>query len=792
MNSSSSHLRPQRESRSIPTLSLLCGAFALRAASSIASADVVSTSYPIDGPNDTVAVAAAAFSGWYASADSLQDRIEIRDIRGDSRRSITRDELIAFAPWMSLDGGPDGPSAIALSASGRVLYILLHDDVTPGDGQPSDAILRYDLSSNTLTRQARLELFNQGNAWPHLAVAHHRSFLYVGTGSGQIAVYLATSSSGGSSPTGTWTVPGASIVHGLAIDRDTGTLYAASDTAIYRAALPANPANPPIFTQLASGADIRALAWGDHYGAASQRGLYILSGTGVSSAKIDFIPAAAAATGSGVPPTPYTASATTWHDLAFTADGKLFIGADEDAELLRDSADTRLNFDAWMHDELAQVTAFGRGLISPDGEPDGWVIDADVIPAWNRFHPATPDAAGWTICLLMMNEEINGDASAQQDVQRILTRYAGLASDGIKPRRSADGIFKHWLDPADGDTEGTWADEYATLSTMKIVFAAARAMDRYPDNPAIVRAASRIIFRTRNWGAYIHPVTRAIAFKGLAAGGADTASWSPPYNEGIIFAEQADAYGGSSAGWFDRSNWPIASYVPGRAITVAAAGLFQPAFLSLYPALVSARFRADGSDDGWRQQADDVRWSSAAWTDDAGPRYFTVFSAGTSSTPSGYNADTFTNHPGNITTFTSLLALAAFGESAEAVGGYAAYRKGARQTFKTGASVLYRRPYDSGTFVPNSAGLPDVALGALGLAELIQPGSIDAILSRPYPQLEMCPVDLNGDGEIDIEDLHRAVATPTDLNGDGLANSADWSCLVNWLRRHENPDITGQ
>jgi len=767
----------------------LAAAVMIASCASVSAADIVIAPYTVDGPNDTVAVAAAAFAGWYASADSFQDQIEIRDIRGNLRRTIARAEIALLAPWMNLDGGTDGPSALAFTASGRVLYILVHDDTTPGDGQPSDVLLRYDVSTNVLSRQARLELFNQGNTWPRLGAAHHKSLLYVGTGSGQIAVYVAGSASAGSSPVATWSLPGGGIVHGLTIDRDTGTLYASSGVAIFRAALPASPTATPTFTQLATGSEVRALAWGDHYGAASQRGLYILSGSGPANSKVDFIVAATAATGSGVVPAPYTTADTIWHDIAFTADGRLFVGADEDAAMLSDSGDARLGFDAWMRDELAEVTAMGRGLISPDGEPDGWVIDADVLPSWNWFHPATPDAAAWTVCLLMMNEAVNGDPQAQQDVARVLTRYAGLSPDGIKPARSADGIFKHWLNPATGNTEATWPDEYATLSTMKIVFAAARAMDRYPDDPAIVRAASRIIFLTRNWGAYIHPSSNAIAFKGIPGGGADTSSWSPPFNEGIIFAEQVNAYGGSAEAWFTRSLWPTATYLPGRPITVAAPGLFQPAFLSLYAALVSKPFRDDPSPTGWRAQLENVRWSSAAYTDDVGARYFTVFSAGTS--PAGYNADTFTNHPGNITTFTSLLALAAYGETAEAVGGYAAYRKGARQTFKTGASILYRRPYDGGSFVPNSAGLPDVALGALALGEILQPGSVDAILSRPYPQREMCPIDVNGDGMIDIEDLYAAIIAPADRNGDGVTNAADWRCLLNWLRRHENTDITG-
>jgi hypothetical protein len=389
-----------------------------------------------------------------------------------------------------------------------------------------------------------------------------------------------------------------------------------------------------------------------------------------------------------------------------------------------------------------------------------------------------------------MNDHLGGDAQAQADIRSVLTRYAGLAPDGIRPVRSLDGIYKHWLDPLTGNTEGTWPDEYATLSTMKIVAGAARAMSYYPDDPVIARAASRIIFRTRNWDAYLQAGTDALAFKGAPGGGPDPFSFARPFHEGIIFVDEAAAYGGaladsSAVRWFTRSLWPTATFLTGRPITSTASGLFESAFISMYPALLSVAYRADTSPGGWRTQVQNVRWSNAAWTDDNGPRYYTVFSAGTN--PNGYNADSLTNHPADMTTFTSLLAMSAFGETAEAVGGYAAYRKGARQAWKTGASLLYRRSNAAATLTynPNAAGLPDVTLGGLGLAELIEPGSIDAVLARPYPTTEMCPTDLNADGLINVEDVYRHMAAPSDLNGDGNTGTPDVACLLAWVRRHE-------
>jgi hypothetical protein len=43
-------------------------------------------------------------------------------------------------------------------------------------------------------------------------------------------------------------------------------------------------------------------------------------------------------------------------------------------------------------------------------------------------------------------------------------------------------------------------------------------------------------------------------------------------------------------------------------------------------------------------------------------------------------------------------------------------------------------------YPPPDAGLPDVALGGLGLAELIRPGTLDAVLAVPYRQA--CSADL--------------------------------------------------
>ena len=167
---------------------------------------------------------------------------------------------------------------------------------------------------------------------------------------------------------------------------------------------------------------------------AIQRGLYILSNA-AGLGRIDWLTPAQAYAATTQAPAMYAIGSTEWHDLAATPHGRLLVGASEDAAEIRDSADSRLSFEQWVIDEFGQHVTFGRGLISPDGEPGGWVIDGDVPPGGTRFHPATPDGAGWVVLILLMNDYLTGDAQAQINVRSILNRYAGLAFDNIRPLR---------------------------------------------------------------------------------------------------------------------------------------------------------------------------------------------------------------------------------------------------------------------------------------------------------------------------------------------------------------------
>ncbi len=764
----------------------------LMLAAASASAGPITTPWPVEGPDDTAGVAAAALSGWYATADTYEDAVELRDIRQSLQHTITRQQITALLPWMSLDGSEDGPNALAFSDSGRLLFIAVHDANAAPDGQPSDAILRYDTQTSELNIYARLEISSTDGPWRHNALAFYKGRLYAGL-NGAINVYRANMNDRTGPLLFTQLTAAGVPTRGIAIDRAGPYLYAAWNDTLYRAPLAGSLLN---FTLVGGGiTNIRGLTYSDNFGGAANPGLYILESTTTPAfARIWYVNPSQAR---GL--LPYSASTYLFqpanlHAIAATADGKMLIGADEDALLLSDSTDTRLGFDAWAADEFAQVVTYARGLIAPDANNlSGLVIDADVEFGATRFHPATPDAACWTVLLLMMNDHLNGDPLAQTQVRTILQRYAGLAPDGIAPQRTADGIYRHWISPTTAQLAPGWDGEFATMSTMKIVLAASRAASFYPNDQQIQAAAHAIICGVHDWDTYLQPGTDRMYLTALATT-PDFGSASSPFHEGMIFVSEAAAYGstvsqGVYSRWLDRTRWPSAQLVLGRTVTTNQNNNFLPAFVSLYELLVTPEFRASPS---WQTHIRNLRLSNAAWTDDNAPKYFTVFSAGTTASPwGGYHADSLTDHPGDVTTFPSLLAFsagtAADGPSTpEAVAAYNAYRRGAREHFATGARMLFRRSNIDQNYNPDSAGLPDVGLGALGLAELLMPGSIDQVLAIPHIPCTTCgSADFNGDGDVgtdaDIEAFFACLAgacCPTcgtaDFNNDGdIGTDAD-------------------
>lgn len=700
------------------------------------------------------AVAAAGLSGWYAVAQAGDDSVEIRDIRQDLQRRITRSEMLALAPWMSLDAGSDGPRALAWTDSGRSLFIVLTDDAPSPDGLGSDAVLRYDTTTDELTRFTRAEIGTGSGPGP--AVIHYRGRLWVSTAAGTIRVYSAERNDTAGTLAYSWALPNAEPARGMAVVRGLDLALVVSDTMLYRVDL-----NQPFAFGQPVGPVTRgrAVAYGEHYGTVGQDGAFVVEGAAAGSdARALFVPKSQITGQFAFAPSSYLVSADDLADASATACGRMLLATAAGPSLLSDSADPRLGYEAWLLDEFEQVGVFAAGLVAPDGQPAGWVTDADVSAGGTRFHPPSPDGAAWVVMMHVAKDHLAGDQASAPIVRDVLRRYAGLMPDGIRPSLTADGITRHWYNPFTGGAAPGWDPEYATLSSMLLVLSADRARRFYGDDAAIVEAADEIIGRVERWDTYIQPFTRNLYLRAQAGGGPDFGTASGPFNEGVLFIEQASVYGSSDAAlayWLDRSALPEAAFVLDYPVTTNWPGGHLPAFVSLYPWLASALFRADPT---WETHMRHLLGSHGAWTDDNAPDYLTVFSAGTTKPEwGGYHADSLSDHPGDITTFPSLMAFSALGQTAPSVGAYQAYRRGARQSFATGATMLFRRSAVDPGYTPPDAGLSDVVIGALGLAELIKPGTINAVLAVPYTP--SCPADLAPtDGLLDFFDIAAFLA----------------------------------
>ncbi len=767
----------------IPFLIVLSGLFTALAS----SAEPSEAPIGLGGPGERAAVAAARFAGPIAYADAENNSVEIHDADGNTIRTISQSEIEALMPWAAFDAGPDGPCTLAWSNSGRRLYIGVFDALPASDGSPSDVVLLYDRYENALVRFARVELSADESQLPLLASVHHKGKLYVTADSGNIYTIPAGRNDATSTPEATQKLVDMSPVRGLAVDHSEDNILAASAFGLYRADLNALPLDFQLVTTVSN---VRSLVWSSHYGGPGNEGLYFVVGD-AGNTSIQHATPSQARGNQFFTPSIYHMPVIDVNDITARFDGSAVLAKANGASRLTDDTDTRLEFEQWIEDEFAQVLVYAKGLVSPDGEPSGWVIDADVALGGTRFHPATPDAACWTILMLLASDHLYNDPESQPMVREILNRYAGLSSTGPAPVRSADGFYQHWIDPETGATQAGWPFEYATYSTMKIVAAAVRASVFYPDDQQIQQAAREIVCGVSGWDGYFRPNNDEVYLIGQTGGGPQTSAWNPAFTEGIIFAEQANAFGGPVSAnawsrWINRNLWPTATFVLGRPVTGESPGSYLPGFITAYSLLLQPDFRANST---WQTHAQNVLVTHAAWSDENGPELFTVFSAGTTKPEwGGYNADSLSNHPGDVTTLPALMALAATGNRDVAASAYHAYRNGARENFATGASMLYRRSAIDPDYTPNTAGLPDVAMGVLGLAELIQPGTIDAVLAIETPPTfcdpPVCTADVNGDGMLSPTDFTAWIAaynsglSECDQNGDNACTPTDFTAWI--------------
>ncbi|WP_234042050.1 Ig-like domain-containing protein [Persicirhabdus sediminis] len=697
------------------------------------------------------AVAAAPYAGLYAHAERVSNSVVINDIDGNELARIDAAAMKQAAPWLDFSGDDYGPAGMAFTASGRQLFItLIGSPSSSNGGEPKDAILAYNHNLNELRLFAQVDLADELMYDIGVPVCHVGGELFVGTQDNQVLRYLAQMNDVEGTFVESINVAGANGVTGLTADIANDQLYVSTQTVLSRLDLTND--SELVAQTLMSCPTTKAITFARVFGAEGDEGLYLLQMNG----DIQVVPMADLQAGGEITNQQvYESTGTSLSiDISATACGRLML-ASTAPYIISAAADERMDFDSWLADEFNQYINLAKTLCWPDGEPEGWVIDAQVRDGRNRFHPPSTDTASWAVLMLMLADELNGDDDAEQLVEKILVRWAGLAADGIVAETTPDGEFHHWYDKDTGAPTWSGDDPFTNpFSTQKIVVAALRAGEYYSSNERIVAAVQSIIGRQKNKREYVFS-------RGMCGPLADdlgprnNGGWGPGV-ENHGYAELMAALDPMTAHsfeyyWRDRENNQYDHYLADEPILHSG----HAAFIGMYPRQLMTVWRNDPL---WKQDFSNTLASFNAWTDDNAPAYLTVFSAGVNT--SGYNADDLNRHPDTVSHFPALLGFSMLDQNTiPAVAAYMAYRDGRRQllsgsdAFPNGANIVTRYSNEVPSFVMGDIALPDSAFAMFGLAELLEPGVVDRVFAREtYKDLSV-GTGVSGEVELDYSEL---------------------------------------
>jgi hypothetical protein len=688
-------------------------------------------------------VAAAQYAGHYAVAGT---DIEINTIDEAVIDTISASELETLLPGAEIN-------ALSFTSSGRQLFIA-------ATGTSSDSVLAYNAGTGQLrTFVGGLTLASTPEK---LGLAHFKGELFVGTSAGEIRRYDAALDDATGSYNGSIYFSGGDVgqpVRGIAVDIQDEMLYVASPDNLYRL----NPATSAL-TQIASMAGIEAISYGRTYGAAGQGGLIILQDAGPERL-LHRVPTADLQAGGAVSPTVYYAVDGSSKDISATACGRI-LTAGSTPQMLSDANDSRLDFMAWVADEFEQNVLMAKSLCWQDfGNLTGMVNNAASKDGSNRGLVGSPDAAYWVVNQLLMSDQVNGDTEAQGMVREIVKRYALLEVN-------SDGQWYHWYNVNTGNLH-TWEypdPETSIYSTMKGVHMAIRAKAYYPNDSEIVEAANTIIDNLRNQRDYVRDFGKFASPAddlGPLIGGHRPA----PYQEIHLFSELMAATEPMCENayldyWRYRDNHTYDYTLPNEPIVRNdAAGFWR-----MYD---QATIRFCRDDASWAQEFKNFYALFAGWTDDNAPEHLTAFSAGI--TPSGYNADSFTYHPGTVNSFGTVIGFGLQGNTVPVVGAYFAYRDGQRQAMQgsatyPGASLLTRISYDNPGWTMNNISPTDHQYAGYALGEILAPGSINSAIALNTYLEPQWSIEGNGDKTIEFSQLvrRRILATADGINWDFL------------------------
>ncbi|WOH38708.1 hypothetical protein RI844_05700 [Thalassotalea fonticola] len=700
-------------------------------------------------------VAAAQLSGEYAIANN--ELIEIRDIRQNLLNSITSSEIEALLPGADLSED-NAICAMSFTPSGRFLYLGI---CTKSSDVDKDAILAYNTNTKVLSVFDRLTISADNAGTKRYGMTFFKGELFVGSENGLYrydATRNAVADTKGDQPIGN-IVATDSAVTGLTIDMPGQTLYLTTKNSLYRSAI-----DTVVLDTIAVESDIQALTFARTYGSSSTEGLYLLKNDGIK-ASVLMISTDDLRGEKDASLSLYSEFSADLADIAATADGKMLL-ANTKAAIIHDVTDTRLDFDAWLKDELSQYVSAIKSLTStntitggnnlvPEGFLTRKIVAADQSPSTSPI----ADNVGWAIYLLMAADKVSPDADIEPLIELLIKRHAGLHPDTLGGVKTVDGHFVRNYE-SNGNVSNDNAQPQVYIS-MKFIPAVYKAAEFYPDNDNI-QAYKEYLRQTMKRASDTIRAEQRITWTNDKHG---------PILVNNKMSNETWLYGDIGAAQDPFATQDYAEYVYSRTkMNYSDWLLNEPVIRASHSAFIimggTMILRHHFDDPDWNEQNRNYYAATRAAGDDLGAPYFAAFSAGNNPEKSGnYYNDGPSDHPGNIIHFPAVLGLGQLGWTAPVVGGYMAYRDGLRQEMLNSStepnlSMLTRWSMTDASYVMPSVGIADFWYGALGLVETIDPGVLAEIRDEFYLPKLVESTSLAGNVE-----LHYSKITPRRVIG---------------------------
>ena len=666
--------------------------------------------------NPATLTAVSQLAGLYAMGNRIDDSIEITDINGAMIATITSSMIQATAADLNLYGEIGGPCSLAFSPSGRTLFIGICSASGSGD---KDAILMYNFNLDTLTVFDRLIVDSTLSEPVNYGMVHYKGELFVGT-ENSLERYAAGRNDTNSAPS--QTLATATAITGLTVDmaERTGSawtpkLYASTATDLYRID-PSVTLN--LGSSIASGNNIKAVTFGRTYGGALNGGLYVLENNG-STSTVRVASTTHIRNGGTISLDAYKGFGPDLSDIAATACGRMLL-AETSPEIMSDSSDARMDFNTWMADEFGQYMMAIKTLVADDSAsaPEGFLIRKIVNATGTKNTQPIADNVGWALYLLMAGDMVTPDPANEQLIELLLQRHVGEHPDGLGGVQTVDGTYARVY-----NSDGTVAaDPQAQVYvSMKMLPAAYKAAELYPSNANIAAYKEKIRSTFKRASDTIN-AEKHITW---------TMDDHGPVNNDNGMSNETWLFGDIGAAQDPMCSLEYYDYVYDReAFDYDYWLASEPVIRASHSAFIvmgsSMILRHHYDEPGWAEQNRNYYAVTCAASDDLGAPYFAAFSAG--ATPNnGYSNDGPSQHPDNVIHFPALLGLGQQNRYSPMIGAYLAYRDGLRQDMQDGISMLTRWSFDEPDYEMASVGIADFWFGGVGLAEALNPGTLNIL-----------------------------------------------------------------